>query len=71
MAVQVGADPDGLRPETDAERFEWRGHLQGLRAALTCLAMYEAGLGPAEAAAAVQRHIEDGARLMSGSGGSR
>jgi hypothetical protein len=71
MAVLIGADPDGLTPETDAERFEWWGHLQGLRAALVCLAMYEANLSPLQAAVAVQRHIEDGARIMSDSGGSK
>jgi len=71
MAVLVGADPDGLQPETDAERHEWRGHLQGLRAALACLAMYEAKLAPDMAAAAVQKHIEDAAQVMRGCGGSR
>ncbi|ACU75717.1 hypothetical protein Caci_6879 [Catenulispora acidiphila DSM 44928] len=71
MSVLVGTDPDSLRPETDAERHEWRGHLQGLRAALSCLAMHEAKLAPDAAAAAVQKHIEDAAQVMRGSGGSR
>jgi hypothetical protein len=71
MAVLVGTDADALRPETDAERHEWRGHLQGLRAALACLAMHEVKLAPEAAAAAVQKHIEDAFQVVRGSGGSR
>jgi len=71
LALQVGADPDGLTPESDAELFEWRGHLRGLRAALTCVAMYEAKLGPAEAVVVVQRHLEAGAELFGGPDVSR
>ncbi|MBS2545502.1 hypothetical protein KGQ19_01330 [Catenulispora sp. NL8] len=71
VAVLMGTNPDELRPESDAERDEWSGHLQGLRSALTCVAIHEAKLEPGDAAAVVQRHIEDAAQVMGRSRGSR
>ena len=61
MTVLIGTDAETLEPESDEERHEWRGHLYGLRSALVCVAMHEAGIGPEAAAGIVQRHIEDAA----------
>lgn len=48
-----------LHATTNEERIEWRGHFNGLKAALLCLAMHERQITPKEAALAVCRHIED------------
>ena len=58
LTAVMGSDPKGLR-STNEELIEWRGHFNGLKAALLCLAMHEQQIAPKEAALAVSRHIED------------
>jgi hypothetical protein len=61
LATLLGTDAEDLRPKNDEERFEWRGHLRGLRAALACLAIHDASLTPGEAAAVVEEHLAEAA----------
>ncbi|MFL6110904.1 MAG: hypothetical protein ACJ786_06080 [Catenulispora sp.] len=61
MTVLVGTDAETLEPESEEERHEWRGHLYGLRSALVCVVMHEAGVGPEDAAGIVRRQLEEAA----------
>ena len=51
-------DPKAPKPQSDEERANWQGHLEGLRAALLCLAMQERTLDPASAAMVVDEQLE-------------
>lgn len=58
-AAVMGSDPKALGPASSSEFTRWSGHLDGLRSALLCLAMYERRLGPEEAAEVVDLHFLD------------
>jgi membrane associated rhomboid family serine protease len=59
MVAVMGFDPMTLGPHSPVELTSWSGHLDGLRASLLCLAMYERKLGPEGAAEVVDTHIMD------------
>lgn len=71
LTAYLGADPESLEPENAEERFEWRGHFRGLRAALACLAMHERQLEADAAATVVGWHIADAIEDLDHSGESR
>ncbi|MEY9895749.1 hypothetical protein ABIA35_008088 [Catenulispora sp. MAP12-49] len=58
-AAVMGSDAIELGPDSSVELTTWSGHLEGLRSALLCLAMYERKFGPEKAAEVVNKHIED------------
>lgn len=66
LTARLGTDVEPLEPETDEERHEWRGHLQGLRSALHCLVMHERKVGPESAAFIVNGHISEAVTELSG-----
>lgn len=68
LAVLIGTDPEQLDPKGDEERFEWRGHIKGLQAALLCIAMHEHGLDPDLAGMVVMTHVEEAMATISRSG---
>jgi len=53
MTALLVSDPKTLVPEIDEERIAWDGHLDGLHAALLCLARCEQQCAPEVAADAV------------------
>lgn len=57
LTAVMGSDPKALEPNSDEELAEWRGHLNGLRAALLAVAMHEHKLKPRAAALVVERHL--------------
>ncbi|MBS2545408.1 recombinase family protein [Catenulispora sp. NL8] len=50
MAAVLGSDSKTLVPKTEEERFAWAGHMDGLHAALMCLARHEQQQAPEVAA---------------------
>ena len=58
LVVLMQLDPEIPKPRSDEERANWQGHLEGLRAALLCLAMHERTLDPESAARAVEEQVE-------------
>lgn len=58
LFVLMQLDPEIPKPRSDEERVNWQGHLEGLRAALLCLAMHERTLDPESAARAVDQQVE-------------
>lgn len=57
LAAVMGNDPVALGPDSSVELNTWSGHLDGLRASLLCLAIYERRLTPEKAAEVVDQHI--------------
>ena len=58
LVVLMELDPEIPKPRSNEERANWQGHLEGLRAALLCLAMHECTLGPESAAIVVGEQLE-------------
>jgi hypothetical protein len=58
LVVLMELDPEIPEPQSDEERANWQGHLEGLRAALLCLAMHERALDPESAAMFVDEQLE-------------
>jgi hypothetical protein len=71
LTALMGPDPEALEPQDDEERYEWRGHYKGLRAALACLAMHEKAVGPESAAALVGHHVTEAITELGQHGGPR
>jgi len=57
LAAVMGIDPIALDPDNPVELNTWSGHLDGLRASLLWLAIYERGITPEEAADVVNQHL--------------
>jgi hypothetical protein len=60
----LGLDPKLLEPADDKELAEWHGFFQGMRAALSCLAMHELRLEPEPAALHVGLQIQDAVGVL-------
>lgn len=60
----MGHDPETPEPQSEEERFNWQGHLEGLRAALLCLAMHERQLDPASAVVVVDDQLEQARAVL-------
>lgn len=70
LTALMGVDAEPLNPANEQELFEWRGHFDGLRAALICLARHEGRLEPEVAAHVVGAHIAQAIQDLGRSGGS-
>lgn len=64
MAAVMDFDSMPVDSASSLELATWSGHLDGLRASLLCLAMYERKLTPEEAAAVVDNHIADAVDIL-------
>lgn len=69
VAARLGMDVESLEPDSDEERYEWRGYLRGLRSALHCLAMHERTIGPDSAAFIVNGQISEAVTELSAGAG--
>lgn len=64
LAAVMDFDSMPLGSASSLELATWSGHLDGLRASLLCLAMYERKLAPEEAAAVVDNHITEAVDIL-------